>query len=104
MRRRWLLLNALLIGIAPGTNLQAAANPAQAFRRIGRTNGAAHGTFLGVLHLIRDYQPLGFVQKLLIDHRIGDHRSRHRHGFSFHPTKDYSSMSAEPVMLPGPGA
>ena len=87
MSELWLLLNALLIGIAPGADLQTPANPTEAFSRIRRACGAAHNTLLGVLNLIGHHRPFGFVQKLLVNYRIGGHRLWRRTGFTFHPTK-----------------
>ncbi len=70
MSGRQLLLNALLIGIAPGADLQPAAHPAQPFGGIGSASRAADGTFLQALHLIGHHGPLRLVQKFLVDYRI----------------------------------
>lgn len=72
MSGRSLLLNGLLIGIAPRADLQSAANPAQAFGGVRRTRRATHRTILQALELVQFDGALGFIQKLLVDHRFGD--------------------------------
>jgi hypothetical protein len=67
---RWLLLSGLLIGIAPSADLQPAANPAQAFRGIRRTNRTTDRTLLGALGLIGHHRQLRLIQELGIDHRV----------------------------------
>ena len=84
---RWLLLNGLLIGIAPSADLQAAANPAQAFRGIGRANRAADRTLLRALGLIGHHRKLGLIQKLRINHRIWGRWLCGRRWFTFHLLK-----------------
>src|SRR5271166_609573 len=79
--RAALLLHALLIGIAPCADLQAPANPAQPFGRIGRTLGAADRALVHSLHLIRHHGSLRLFQKRFIDHRLG------WRDFSFHWTE-----------------
>jgi hypothetical protein len=61
MSARSLLLNALLIGIAPGADLKPPANPAQAFRRIWCASSAAHRAFGETLDLVRHDRPLGLL-------------------------------------------
>ncbi len=59
---RSLLLNGLLIGIAPGADLQPAANPAQPFGGIGCANGAAHRALFHALGQIRHHGTLRLIQ------------------------------------------
>src|SRR5580692_7448948 len=81
---RSLLLNALLIGIAPRADFQAPANPAQSFNGIGRATRATHRTLLHALDLIRHHRTLRLVEKLLVDHWIRGHGLYGRCRFSFH--------------------
>ena len=82
MNERWLLLNGLLIGIAPCADLQATADPAQSLRGIRGTCPAANGTLPQSLDLIGLNRPFGFFEKLLVDHRL-----RNRQRFPFHTTE-----------------
>ena len=81
------LLNGLLIGIAPGADLQPAADPAQALRRVGCANGPANGTLLRSLGLIGHHGKLGLIQQLWIDHRLRDRGLRMSRWLPFHGLK-----------------
>src|SRR5580658_3657442 len=84
---RSLLLNALLIGIAPRADFQTPANPAQPFRRIGGAIPATNSTLLHALHLIRHHRTLRLIEKLLLDDWIRGHGLHGRRWFSFHGLK-----------------
>ena len=84
---RWLLLNALLIGIAPRADLQPAADPAQPLRRVGRANSAANGTLIRSLGLIGHHGKLHLIQQLWIDHRLRDRGLRMSRWLPFHGLK-----------------
>src|SRR5690349_16887875 len=73
-KRRWLLLSDLLIGIAPRADLQPPAHPAQLLLGIGSARRAAHRTLFDALELIGDNRALGLIQKLLVNHRLGNRR------------------------------
>ncbi len=71
MSGRSLLLETLLIRIAPCADLQPPANPAQPFGGIGRALGPAHRALVDSFDLIRHHGSLRLFQKRLVDHRLG---------------------------------
>src|SRR6202163_1374313 len=79
---RWLLLNDLLIRIAPSADFQPAATPAQSLSRIRSTGRATNGTLPQSLDLIGLDRALRFFKKLLVDHGLRDCQR-----FPFHAPK-----------------
>src|SRR5579871_3520329 len=71
---RSLLLNGLLIGIAPRADLQPTAHPAKTFGGIRRTHGSAHRALVDALELVALNGALGVLQQLLVDDGLGDRR------------------------------
>jgi len=81
MSGRSLLLQTLLIRIAPRADLQAPANPTQPFGRIGRALSSADRALVHSLQLIRHHGSLRLFQKRFVNHRFG------WRCFSFHWTE-----------------
>lgn len=65
-----LLRGHLLLGFVPGTDLEAAAHPAEPFRGVGGHVGAAHGA-LASRQLVALQATLGLFQNLRRDDGIG---------------------------------
>lgn len=82
MNGRSLLLNGLLIGIPPGADLEASADPAQPLVGVGRASRTADRAFVDALDLVVLDSALGFFEQRLVDHGLV-----HRQQFPFHRSK-----------------